>query len=166
MRSHHDDYSVVLGYAATPKVEEIRHAYLHVRLNNYAASAAFKVKGRAESHGASSTVPSGVQREFASNFDNMLIGIGGSGRGASAGSHAARPRPKRRSRASIDPACCCCRTSTSRCRLTKPGDNPFRDEIVTLATAVDVGKEKARFQRRFDSIPVPQKRSRCAQKCP
>jgi hypothetical protein len=46
VRSHHDDYLVVLGYAQTPKVDEIRHAYLHVRLNNYAAAAAFKVPGR------------------------------------------------------------------------------------------------------------------------
>src|SRR5262249_28121971 len=41
VRSQHDEYLVVLGYAEKPKVDEIRHAYLHVRLNNYAIAAAF-----------------------------------------------------------------------------------------------------------------------------
>src|SRR5688572_7325917 len=48
LRSYHDDYTVVLGRAQEPRIDEIRHAYLHVRLNNYAAVASFKAKGRTE----------------------------------------------------------------------------------------------------------------------
>jgi hypothetical protein len=46
VRSHQDDYYVVLGYAATPKVDEIRHAYLHLRLNNDTTARPSKVGGR------------------------------------------------------------------------------------------------------------------------
>ena len=71
VRSHLDDYSVVLGYAPAVKVDEIRHAYLHVRLNNYAAAAAFKVQSRSNLM-ALMNGASGVQREFSSNFENMF----------------------------------------------------------------------------------------------
>jgi len=155
VRSHHDDYSVVLGYAATPKVEEIRHAYLHVKLNNYAAAAAFKVKGRAEIM-ALFNGASGVQREFSSNFDNMLI---------ESVVRAVELRLDRRPAASADEMV---RSYYRSGLLLLPyfyesmpgyeaGYNPFRDEIASLAIAVDVGKEQARFQKTFNSIPAPQK---------
>src|SRR4030095_8787325 len=71
VRSHQDDYYVVLGYAATPKVDEIRHAYLHLRLNNEATAASSKGGSRA---GLMTLLfgASGVQREYSSNFENML----------------------------------------------------------------------------------------------
>jgi tetratricopeptide (TPR) repeat protein len=35
------------------------------------------------------------------------------------------------------------------------GDNPFRDEIASMAAAIDVAKERARFESTFDTIPAP-----------
>jgi tetratricopeptide (TPR) repeat protein len=153
VRSHHDDYSVVLGYAATPKVDEIRHAYMHVRLNNFAATAAFKVKGRMDLMALLGGA-SGVQREFQSNFDNMFI------------ESLVRAVELRLDRV---PAATAQENVKSLYRsglLLLPyfyeslptyeaGDNPFRDEIASMAAAIDVAKERARFESTFDTIPAP-----------
>lgn len=157
VRSHHDDYSVVLGYAANPagKINEIRHAYLHVRLNNYAATAAFKVQGRSNLM-ALLNGASGVQREFASNFENMFT---------ESLIRAVELRLDRVPAAAADEIV----KSDYRAGLLlmpyfyeslptyEAGDNPFRQEIALLAAAIDVGKERERFQATFNTIPEPQR---------
>jgi len=155
VRNYHDDYSVVLGYAAMPKVEEIRHAYLHVRLNNYAGAAAYKVQGRSNLM-ALLNGASGVQREFSSSFENMFT---------ESVIRAVELRLDRVPAAFAEEAL---KSSYRSGLLLMPffyeslptyeaGDNPFRDEIALLAAAVDVGKERERFQTTFNTIPEPQR---------
>jgi tetratricopeptide (TPR) repeat protein len=155
VRSHHDDYLVVLGYAQTPKVDEIRHAYLHVRLNNYAAAAAYKVPGRSNLM-ALLNGASGVQREFSSTFENMF---------AESLIRAVELRLDRVPAAAAQESV---KSSYRSGLLLMPyfyeslptyeaGDNPFREEIALLAAAIDVGKEQSRFQSTFNTIPVPQR---------
>src|SRR5688572_3716313 len=155
VRSYLDDYSVVLGRATTPRVDEIRHAYLHVRLNNYAAAASFKAKGRTELT-ALLKGAEGVEREYASNFENMF---------AESLIRAVELRIDR------VPAATAETTVRSHYRsglLLLPyfyesmpayeaSDNILRDEVVTLAAGIDVGKEQERFQKTFYSIPIPEK---------
>ena len=157
VRSHHDDYSVILGYAANPegRINEVRHAYLHVRLNNYAASAAFKVQGRSNLmsllNGAS-----GVQREFSSNFENMFT------------ESLIRAVELRLDRVPAAAAAEIIKSNYRSGLLLEPyfyeslptyeaGDNPFRDEIGLLAAGVDAAKERERFQTTFSTIPEPQR---------
>jgi hypothetical protein len=157
VRSHHDDYSVVLGYTEMPatKVEEIRHAYLHVRLNNYAAAAAYKVQSRSILMALLNTA-SGVQREFSSNFENMFT---------ESLIRAVELRLDRVPAAAADERV----KSNYRSGLLlmpyfyealptyETGDNPFREEIGLMAAAIDAGKERERFQSTFENIPLPQR---------
>jgi len=155
VRSHLDDYSVVLGYAPTVKVDEIRHAYLHVRLNNYAAAAAFKVQSRSNLM-ALMNGASGVQREFSSNFENMFT---------ESLIRAVELRLDRVAPAAADQVV----KSNYRSGLLlmpyfyeslpvyEAGDNPFRVEIGLLAAGVDAGKERDRFQTTFSTIPEQQR---------
>ncbi len=155
VRSHQDDYYVVLGYAATPKVDEIRHAYLHLRLNNDATAASSKVGSRA---GLMTLLfgASGVQREYANNFENMLT------------ESLVRAMELRLDRLPAERAEESIRTFYRSGLLLTPyfyeslaayeaGDNPFRDEIGPMAAAIDLGKEQARFQSTFSSIPLAQR---------
>jgi tetratricopeptide (TPR) repeat protein len=158
VRSHHDDYSVVLGYSTTPKVDEIRHAYMHVRLNNFAAAAAFKVKGRLDLMALLASA-SGVQREFQSNFDNMFM------------ESLVRAVELRLDKVPDATAQESVKSLYRSGLLLLPyfyesmptyeaGDNPFRDEIASMAAAIDVAKERARFQSTFNSIPPPTQAAR------
>ena len=155
VRSHQDDYYVVLGYAATPKVDEIRHAYLHLRLNNDTTAASSKVGSRS---GLMTLLfgASGVQREYANNFENMLT------------ESLVRAMELRLDRLPAERAEESIRTFYRSGLLLTPyfyeslaayeaGDNPFRDEIGPMAAAIDLAKEQARFQNTFSSIPLAQK---------
>lgn len=157
VRSHRDDYSVVLGYAATPKVDEIRHAYIHVRINGYAGTAALKVQGRANLLALVNGV-AGTQREYTSNFENMFTeslvrAVELRLDRVPAAAAEERVRSYYRSGLLLTPH------FYESLPAYEAGDNLFRDEVVTLASAVDLVKEQARFQRTFDSIPVPQRAS-------
>ena len=155
LRSYHDDYTVVLGRAQEPRIDEIRHAYLHVRLNNYAAVASFKAKGRTELIALLRNAE-GVERAYASNFENMF---------AESLIRAVELRIDRVPAAAADASI----KSYYRTGLLllphfyesmpayEAGDTPLRDEIATLAERLDIGKEEERFQKTFYSIPVPQK---------
>ena len=157
VRSHQDDYYVVLGYAATPKVEEIRHAYLHMRLNNYVTAAASKVGSRA---GLMTLLfgARGVQREYANNFENMFV------------ESLVRAVELRLDRAPAETVEESLRGSYRSGLLLVPyfheslaayeaGDNSFREEITLIAEAIDLGKEQARFEKTFNSIPLPQRQT-------
>jgi hypothetical protein len=158
VRSHQDDYYVVLGYAATPKVEEIRHAYLHLRLNNYATAAASKVESRA---GLMTLLfgASGVQREYANNFENMLteslvraveLRLD---RGAPAAAREESLRGFYRSGLLLAPY------FHESLIAYEAGENTFREEIGLIAAAIDLPKEQERFETTFRSIPAPQRQN-------
>jgi tetratricopeptide (TPR) repeat protein len=159
VRSHHDDYSVVLGFAEKPetKIHEIRHAYLHVRLNNYAAAAAYKVQGRSNLMALINGV-SGVQREFSSNFENMFT------------ESLIRAVELRLDRVPAAQAEEGVKSNYRSGLLLMPffyeslpayeaGENPFREEIALMGAAVDAAKERERFQTTFNSIPEVQRQA-------
>jgi hypothetical protein len=155
VRSDREDYYVVLGYAATPRVEEIRHAYLHVRLNSYLAAAVAKVVNGDSLLGLLSGVE-GVPRAYATNFETMLT------------ESFVRAIELRMDRE--PPA----RAQESLRNLYRSGlllapyfydaliayessDSSLRSEIATIAGAVDVGKERTRFQDTFHTITLPER---------
>ena len=45
VRSYQDNYYVVLGDSANPRIDDVRHAYLHFQLDNLVASNVLKVTG-------------------------------------------------------------------------------------------------------------------------
>jgi len=155
VRSHQEDYSVVLGYATNVKVDEIRHAYLHVRLNSYAGAAAYKVQNRTNLMALFSGV-TGVQREFSSNFENMFT------------ESLIRAVELRLDRVPAAAAQENVRSNYRSGLLLMPyfyeslatyeaGDNSIREEVGLLAAAVDAGKERQRFQTTFNAIPEQQR---------
>ena len=155
VRSHLDDYFVVLGYAATPKLDEVRHAYLHLRLNNYATIASMKVPKRGSLLALLSGVE-GVQREFASSFETMLT------------ESLVRAVELRIERQPAEKAEERIRNYYRSGLLLVPyfyeslptyeaGDNPFRDELNEMVEAIDVAKEISRFEKTFQSIPLQER---------
>ena len=155
VRSFHDEYSVILGYAATPKIEEVRHAYLHVRLNNFAAAAALKAKGRTELMTLLRNAE-GVERQYSTNFENMFI------------ESVVRAVELRLDRLPATTAETSVKSHYRSGLLLLPhfyesmpayeaGENIIRDEIAAIAANLDVAKEQERFQKTFYTIPLPQK---------
>jgi tetratricopeptide (TPR) repeat protein len=154
VRNYQDNYYVVLGYASTPKIEEMRHAYLHVRLNNYANAAAVKVQKRSDILALLSG-EEGVQRDYATNFENMM---------AESLVRAVELRIDREAAPSAEEKI---RKYYRSGLLLAPyyyealstyeaGETPLRSEVATLSAAIDAGKEQTRFQETFHSIPLPE----------
>jgi len=155
IRSQQDEYFVILGYASRPKVDDVRHAYLHLRLNNTAALAAAKVESRA---GIMTLLfnANGVEREYATSFENMLT---------ESLVRAVELRIDRVTPAAAEESL---KVSYRSGLLLTPyfyeslptyesGDNSFRDELPTLAAGIDGARERDRFEKTFNSIPVPQR---------
>lgn len=155
VRSHQDSFFVVLGYAGTPKTEEIRHAYLHLRLNNYVTSAFSKVAKR-DALMSLLVGQEGVSREYVTSFENLatesLI-------------RAVELRIDRAPKASAEEAL---RGHYRTGLLLAPyfysalekyeaGDAPLRDEVGAIFSAVDAIAETTRFEQTFSSIPVPER---------
>lgn len=157
VRSHESEYYVVLGYAALPKLEEIRHAYLHLRLNDYVAAAAPKVQKRREILALLSGAE-GIQPEYASSFENMMT------------ESLVRAVELRIDREKPDTAQQKIRNYYRSGLLLAPyfhdalatyesGDTALRAEISGMATAIDAGKEQTRFQETFNTIPLPERQA-------
>jgi hypothetical protein len=153
VRSDRDDYYVILGYAATPKVDEIRHAYLHFRLNDYVAAALTKVPKRDTLTGLLKGQER-VEREYAENFEALMT---------ESLVRAIELRIDRDPRAQET-----LKTLYRSGLLLAPyfyesliayeaGDSTLRGEIATMAGAIDAGKEQARFQETFHSITLPER---------
>ena len=155
VRSDRDDYYVILGYANTPKVEDIRHAYLHVRLNSYMAAAVPKVASRDGLMELLKGVDD-VPRAYAANFETMLT------------ESFVRAIELRLDREPPG------RAQESLKILYRSGlllapyfydsliayeatDSSLRNEVATIAGAVDLGKERLRFAETFHSIALPEK---------
>jgi len=155
VRSNQDNFFVVLGYASTPKTEEIRHAYLHLRLNSYVTGAMSKVEKR-EGLMAMLTGQAGVPRDYSMSFENMLT---------ESLIRAVELRIDRTPAARAEESV---RTSYRTGLLLTPyfyaalqpyeeGVASLKDDLPTLFAAVDVAKEQARFQQTFHSIPIPER---------
>ena len=157
VRSDRDDYYVILGYAANPKVEEVRHAYLHLRLNDYVAAAVGKVSKRDNLMGLLKGVDR-VEREYAENFETLMM------------ESLVRAIELRIDRETPAKAQESLRTLYRSGLLLAPyfyesliayevSDSTLRGEIATIAAAVDFGKEQARFEETFHSITLPERQA-------
>jgi hypothetical protein len=157
VRSDREDYYVILGYAQTPKLEEIRHAYLHVRLNTYAAAAVSKVANR-ETLLDLLTGVEDVPRIYASSFETMLT---------ESLVRAIELRMDRGPAARVQESL---RTLYRSGLLLAPyfyeslagyetSDSSLRGEVANMAGAIDIQKEKIRFQQTFHSITLPDRQT-------
>jgi len=155
VRSHQDSYYVVLGYAPTPKMDEVRHAYLHLRLNNTLLSAASRVEKKSNLT-ALIAQERGVSPEYAQSFENLL---------AESLIRAVELRMDRAPAARTDESV---RNYYRTGLLLTPyfytalaayeaGETPLQNEIENLVKAIDVGKEQTRFEQTFSSIPMPER---------
>jgi hypothetical protein len=160
VRSHEGHYSVVLGYATTPTlkaddVRHVRHAYLHLRLDNAALAASIKVSNRS---GLTMliTQEDGVSREYATDFDTMLV------------ESLIRALELRMDRAPAAVSEEAIRGHYRTGLLLTPyffsalgdyelKDTALSDEVENLVKGIDIGKEQARFRETFRSIPLPER---------
>jgi hypothetical protein len=152
LQSHQDNYFVVLGYSAEPRVEEIRHAYLHLRLNNTVATEVAKVKGRDSLLPLIAGVP-GVIPEYSSQFHSMMT------------ESLIRAVELRSDRVPDAQARELVKTHYRSGLLLLPyfydelaayeaSDLSLRDALQTMAAAIDVKKEAERFNATFHAIPA------------
>jgi tetratricopeptide (TPR) repeat protein len=155
VRSHLENYSVVLGYPSTLKTEEIRHAYLHLRLNQAAGNAALKVEKRAALL-ALIAKEDGVPREYSSSFEDMLaesliraveLRI----------DHASAAKSEQSLRSYYRTGLLLTPYFYSALAAYEASDVSLRSELENIVRSIDVGKEQARFQSTFRAIPLPEK---------
>jgi hypothetical protein len=160
VRNHEGNYSVVLGHAPTETlkaddVRHVRHAYLHLRLNNRSLVASMKVTNRV---GLTSLIAreEGVPQEYANSFDAMV---------AESLIRAIELRIDRAPAAVTEEAI---RTHYRTGLLLTPyffsalaeyqlKDTALQDELENLVKGIDIGKEQARFRETFHSIPLPER---------
>jgi hypothetical protein len=155
VRSDRDDYYVILGHADTPKTDDIRHAYLHVRLNSYIAAAVPKVSNGGNLVELLRGVE-GVPRAYSTDFEGMLTE---SFVRAIELRMDREPQPKAQESLKI--------LYRSGLLLApyfyesliayEASDSSLRNEVATIVGAVDVGKERSRFAETFHSIVLPEK---------
>jgi tetratricopeptide (TPR) repeat protein len=155
VRSHQDSYFVVLGYAPTLRMDEIRHAYLHLRLNNAVQRAAPKLDKRSTLT-ALIAREQGVAPEYAGSFENLL---------AESLIRAVELRMDRPPAARTEEAI---RNYYRSGLLLTPyfhtalamyeqAEGSLPGELDELVKAIDIGKEQARFEQTFSSIPLPER---------
>jgi hypothetical protein len=155
VRSHQDSYYVVLGYPSALKMDEVRHAYLHLRLNTTARIVAPRVEKRGALTALIAT-EQGVAREYAQSFEDLLT---------ESLIRALELRidrvPAARAEESIRGYY---RTGLllapyfySALAAHETGETSLQNELENLVKAIDVGKEQARFQQTFSSIPLPER---------
>jgi len=157
VRSQQDTFFVVLGYSSTLKMDEVRHAYLHLRLNNAALRAVPKLEKR-DSFLALLAKEQGVPREYAQNFENLL---------AESLIRAVELRMDRAPAARTEELIRGYYRSGllltpyfySALAMHEAGDSSLQSEVETLVKGIDVAKEQTRFQQTFSSIPVPERQS-------
>jgi tetratricopeptide (TPR) repeat protein len=157
VRNHDNDYLVVLGYSSEAKVEEVRHAYLHLRLNDVSALHAASVERR-DTLPLLLTGQQGVSREYSSSFYSMMT------------ESLIRAVELRLDRVPAPAALEAVRNHYRTGLLLIPyfyealqryeaSDGPLGEELGKLAEAIDIGKETERFKQTFHTIPLPERQS-------
>ncbi|OLE75110.1 MAG: hypothetical protein AUG12_00220 [Acidobacteria bacterium 13_1_20CM_2_57_8] len=155
VRSYQDNYYVVLGDSTNPRVDDVRHAYLHFQLDSLVALNAPKIAGGNNILGLVSRAE-GVDRAYTSEFHIMttesLI-------------RAVELRmdrvPAVRARENVDAY------YRSGLLLTpyfyealqsfEQNESGIRDYFPEIAKAIQLKTEQQRFQETFSKIPIPQK---------
>ncbi len=155
VRSNQDDYYVVLGDAATLKLDDIRHAYLHFQLDGLVAANAPKVQNAGPLLALVSKAQ-GVDPAYTAAFHVMA---------AESLIRAVEVRmdrlPAARARESVDMFY---RTGLlltpyfyTALEAYESGENGIRDHFPGLARGIQLKAEQQRFQDTFYKIPLPQK---------
>ena len=155
VRSNQDDYYVVLGDAATLKLDDIRHAYLHFQLDGLVAANASKVQSAGLLLALVSKAQ-GVDPAYTSAFHVMA---------AESLIRAVEVRmdrlPAVRARESVDTFY---RTGLlltpyfySALETYENADTSIRDNFADMARGIQFKAEQQRFQDTFYKIPLPQK---------
>src|SRR5262249_51372099 len=155
VRSNQDVYYVVLGDSANPRVEDVRHAYLHFQLDVLVARNVTRIQNSNQMLNLVRKAE-GVDPAYTSEFHVMA---------AESLIRAVELRMDRvsaaRARESVDSF------YRSGLLLTpyfygvleeyEKGDGSLRETFVEMARNIDSKKEQARFQETFNKIPVPEK---------
>jgi hypothetical protein len=155
VRSDRDDYYVILGYAATPRTEDIRHAYLHSRLNAYLSAAVPKV-AKIDTLMELLKGAEGVPRAYSTNFEALLT---------ESFVRAIELRMDREPSAKAQESLKFLYRSGlllapyfyDALIAYEASDLSLRNEIATIAAGVDAGKERSRFAETFHSIVLPER---------
>jgi tetratricopeptide (TPR) repeat protein len=158
VHSHLNDYLVVLGYSPEPRVDEVRHAYLHLRLNDAAALHAAKVARRDSLPPLLANQP-GVGREYASDFFAIMV------------ESLIRAVELRADRVPAPRAEQALKTHYRSGLLLAPyfyealeryegGETALTEDLARMAEGLDIRKEIERFQQTFHTIPAPELQAR------
>ncbi|HYR91563.1 MAG TPA: hypothetical protein VE422_46345 [Terriglobia bacterium] len=155
VRSYQDNYYVVLGDSTNPRVDDVRHAYLHFQLDSLVALNAPKIAGGNNLLGLISRAE-GVDPAYTSEFHVMAT---------ESMIRAVELRmdrvPATRARESVDAY------YRSGLLLTpyfyealqgfEQNDTGIRDYFPEMAKGIQLKTEQQRFQETFSRIPIPQK---------
>jgi tetratricopeptide (TPR) repeat protein len=155
VRSNQDDYYVVLGDSATPRLEDIRHAYLHFQVDSLVAANVSRIQNSSQLLNLVRNAD-GVDTAYTSEFHVMA---------AESLIRALELRmdrvPASRAREAVDAF------YRSGLLLTpyfytaleeyEKGDVGLRESFPEIARNVQFKTEQTRFQQTFLKIPVPQK---------
>jgi hypothetical protein len=155
VRSNQDSYFVVIGDAATPKVDDIRHAYLHFQLDNLVTTNITRIPNSAQLFNLVRKAD-GVDPAYTSEFHVMttesLI-------------RAMELRIDRAPAASAKEAIDAYYRSGlllapyfyTALQQYEGDDIGFRETFVSMIRNIQLKAEQARFQESFYKIPPPQK---------
>jgi TolA-binding protein len=155
VRSNQDSYYVVIGESANPRIDDIRHAYLHYQLDSLVTTNVARIANSAQFLSLVRNVQ-GVDLAYASEFHVMA---------AESLIRAIELRMDRvaaaRAKEAVD-------TFYRSGLLLTPyfykaleeyekGDVGLRQSLVNMTRSIQLKAEQARFQETFNKIPVPQK---------
>jgi len=155
VRSNQDSYFVIIGDSANPRVDDIRHAYLHFQLDRLVTLNANRIQGAADLLELVKKA-GGVDTTYTSEFHVMAT------------ESLIRALELRMDRVAVSRARESIDTFYRAGLLLTPyfydalegyekGDVGIRDAFVEIARNIDLKAEQTRFQQTFYSIPAPQK---------
>ena len=155
LRNNEDTYTVVIGASAAPRLEDIRHAYLHFQLDGVVLRNMSKIDGMGklfETVRQSSGIDPAYTSDFRSSTTEALI-------------RALELRmdrvPAARAKDTVDmyyrSGLLLMPYLYESFDMFEKGDINIREAFADMAHDVQAKKEEDRFEKRFSSIPVPQK---------
>jgi tetratricopeptide (TPR) repeat protein len=155
VRSYQDDYYVVMGSATSPRIDDVRHAYLHFQLDGLIARSLPRIQN-GNALLALVARAAGVQREYVNDFYIMTA------------ESLIRAVELRMDRVAAVPAHEAIDGYYRSGLLLAPyfyealGEYEQREESIreylpVIASAVSVKDEQIRFQEKFAKIPVPER---------
>jgi tetratricopeptide (TPR) repeat protein len=156
VRSYQDNYYVVLGDSTNPRIDDVRHAYLHFQLDNLVAGGLLKLTGTGALLSLAANAD-GVDPAYTSEFyvmatESLIRAI-----------ELRMDRvPVAKARDAVDSFY---RTgllltpyfTEALQKYEQLESGGIRDYFAQMAQGIDIKAEQERFQNTFDKIPVPPK---------